>query len=235
MIVCARDVTSFQPVVPEPNGFAHWFDRSSTSTTEDAFWSSAYSFENLAPGDSCISNPVQTTQQNAREYVPRSSLQSEASQSNYGSLFEFDPGPEGGRGVTFGWNFDDGPPLNLEAESFVDFNFDSDYDFDHSSQSSSSLSNRSWATRHNPTSVGPLTSLETSSMSGTLSTPLSSPFSSNHFPPDAFPLDLQKKFTAHTHLLSADDHQPARLALSPARALRFSICSRSFASKARLV
>lgn len=39
----------FQPGVPERNGFAHWFDRSSTSTTEDGFWSSAYTFGNVAP------------------------------------------------------------------------------------------------------------------------------------------------------------------------------------------
>lgn len=218
----------------EPNGSVHSFDRCWTSTAEDDFLTLPHAFEIPALGDSSLPNLIPTHQQIAQESASFSSLLIEASQLNHGSLLEFDPGYHEGS-ISSGWNIDNGP-LNPEAESSADYNFDLNNDCDHNSQSSFSFSDKPCATpQTRSASVRAPSLLGASSLSGTLSPSLSSPFPSNPSPSDPLPPDPRTNRASSEHALSSDDPQPGRLALPRALSLRCSICSRTFTSRARLV
>lgn len=220
---------------PCPNGSVHSFNRRWTSTAEDAFLSLPHPFENLAPGDASPFDPIRTGSPNTQESNWCSSLQTEAQQLDYESLFGLEP-ESGGKSIfSLGGNIDDGS-LVPDAESTVDFNFDPNDGFDHSSQSSLSYSDLPCANSPSRgTPKGAPTTSDASNMSERLSTSLSSPFTSNTSLSNTLSSGPRADFASPDRLLSADDPQPKCLALPPARTLRCTICSRTFASGTRLV
>ena len=210
----------------EPNGSVHSFDRCWTSTAEDPFLSLPPS----APEDASLFDAIQSNPLNAYISSSYPNFQSEAPQPGYNTLNELDPHSEAERALFLGLGLDNGSP-NPDSESSVAYNINLDYHFDHNSQPSFSFSDRPITTSHNESTSAGLTS---SDVSETLSPSLSPPFDTNHPFSNILSLDPQKQCAPPNHLLPANDPQPGRRLLSPAPITRCKICSRAFASEARL-
>ncbi|KAM0794078.1 hypothetical protein BDR22DRAFT_967952 [Usnea florida] len=221
----------FQQVVREPNGSVHSFDQCWTSIAEDPFLSLPHAAATPTTEDASPLDATQTNLLNACKSSSYPSLQSEAPQPDYDTSNGLDAQSEAE--LSFGLHLYGKSP-NPDSESSVPYGIDLDYHFDHNSQPSFAFSDPPITTPHNESPSAGLTSSEMSNVSETLSPSLSPPFDTNSSFSNTLSWDTQKQCTPPTHLQSANDHQPGRLALPPAPTWRCRKCLRAFASKARL-